>query len=252
MNSGMYAALSGSMASIQRMEVLTNNLANLNTTGFKRDRVLFESVLANVNSTTPASPAVAASPVTAARTPLHTGGTVVTDYSGGPVRQSGVPLDFALDGEGYFVVKSAEGTAYTRQGNFHLDAGGKLLTAQGDEVQGSNGGAITVVGNKIEVDAQGGIFADGNQVGSLNVVEFPKPYTLQKVGGALFTAGEGVTAEPAKSTGVKQGFLEDSNVNPILEMANLIETSRYYESCLKAVKSYDDMAAKATGELGKL
>jgi flagellar basal-body rod protein FlgG len=244
MNSGMYAALSGSMVSLQRMETLTNNLANLNTAGYKKDRMAFESVLANVDATPPPAAVLE-------RTPLHSGVRIVTDHTAGSIRQTGATLDFALDGDGYFVVKTPQGKAYTRQGNFHVDAAGKLLTAQGDEVLG-NGGTITITGSKIEVDSKGAILVDGIQVSVLDVVDFPKPYTLQKAGGALFTDEGGVGGVPTKTTSVRQGHLEDSNVNSILEMANLIETTRYYESCLKAVRSYDDMAAKATNELGKL
>jgi flagellar basal-body rod protein FlgF len=244
MNSGMYAALSGGMASIQRMENLTNNLANLNTSGYKKDRIVFETVLARVDKTT-------ASQQVLDETPVQSGVHFITDYSAGSVRQTGATLDFALDGDGYFAVNTPQGKAYTRQGNFHLDAGGKLLTSQGDEVLG-NGSPITITGNKVEVNGKGEIFVDGVQTGALDVVDFPKPYVLQKTGGALFTADASVTPQPATKTMVRQGSLEGSNVDPILEMANLIETSRYYESCLKAVKSYDDMAAKASNDLGKV
>jgi flagellar basal-body rod protein FlgF len=244
MNSGMYAALSGGMASIQRMESLTNNLANLNTSGYKKDRIIFETVLASMDTAT--TPAAVLDQI-----PVHSGVRFVTDYSSGSVRQTGATLDFALDGDGYFAVNTPQGPAYTRQGNFHLDTGGKLLTSQGDEVLG-NGRAITITGSKVEVTSKGEIFVDGVQTGALDVVDFPKPYALDKSGGTIFTPPAGVTAQPATATMVRQGSLESSNVNPILEMAHLIETTRYYESCLKAVKSYDDMAAKASNELGKV
>jgi len=243
MNSGMFAALSGGMASIQRMESLTNNLANLNTAGYKKDRIIFETVLASVDPSKLTSEAD--------QTPVHSGVRFVTDYSAGSVRQTGATLDFALDGDGYFVVNTPQGKAYTRQGNFHLDAAGKLLTTQGSEVLG-NGKAITITGKKVDVSGKGEIFVDGVQVGALDMVEFTKPYTLKKAGDALFTAEVGVTPQPAKNTSVRQGSLESSNVNPILELTDLIATTRYYESCLKAVKSYDDMAAKAANDLGKL
>ena len=85
------------------------------------------------------------------------------------------------------------------------------------------------------------------------IVDFPKPYPLQKAGSVQFIPAEAGGAEqPAKGTGVRQGFLEESNVNPLLEMAQLIETNRYYESCVKMVQSYDNMAGKAANELGKL
>ncbi len=244
MNSGMYAALSGSMASIQRMEALTNNLANLNTSGYKKDRMVFETVLANADAANTTSEVLD-------RTPVQSGVQFVTDYSIGSVRQTGATLDFALDGDGYFAVNTPQGKAYTRQGNFHLDAGGKLVTSQGDEVLG-NGSPITLTGNKVEVNGKGEILVDGVQAGALDMVDFPKPYALQKAGSTLFTAAPGVVGQPTTKTSVRQGSLEGSNVDPILEMANLIETTRYYESCIKAVKSYDDMAAKASNELGKV
>jgi flagellar basal-body rod protein FlgF len=244
MNSGMYAALSGNIASQQRLEVLTNNLANVNTAGFKRDRMMFESVMAAVKNTSPAAGILTEAPVMSTV-------SFATDYTAGPVKQTGNNLDIALDGEGFFVVNTPQGRAYTRQGNFHLD-GGKMVTADGSEVLG-NGGPITINGGKVEIDGKGGVFVDGNRVAALEIVDFPKPYPLRKAGSALFVPdGSGGAEQPVRNMTVRQGFLEESNVNPILEMAQLIETSRYYESCVKAVRSYDEMAAKAANELGKL
>lgn len=244
MNSGMYTALSGNLASQQRLDVLANNLANVNTAGFKRDRMVFESLLANVKN-----PSQATATLTDA--PVMSEAKFTTDFSAGPVKQTGNTLDLALDGDGFFVVNTPQGRAYTRQGNFHLDGSSRLVTADGYEVLG-NGGPITVKGGKVEIDSKGGVIVEGNRVASLEIVDFPKPYQLQKAGDALFLpTGQG-GEQPATSTGLKQGFLEDSNVNPILEMAQLIETTRYYESCVKAIRSYDDMAAKAANELGRL
>ena len=231
MNSGMYAALSGSMASIQRMESLTNNLANLNTSGYKKDRIIFETVLAAVDPATTSTAVLD-------KTPVQSGVRFATDYSSGTVRQTGATLDFALDGDGYFAVNTPQGTAYTRQGNFHLDTGGKLLTSQGDEVLG-NGKPITISGSKVVVGSKGEIMVDGVQAGTLDVVDFPKPYAMDKVGGTLFTPQAGVTPQPATTTSVRQGSLEGSNVNPVLEMANLIETSRYRLARVEVSNSND-------------
>lgn len=245
MNSGMYTALSGNLASQQRLDVLANNLANVNTAGFKRDRMVFESTLAAVKN-----PSQATGTLTDA--PVMSGATFATDFSAGPVKQTGNTLDLALDGDGFFVVNTPQGRAYTRQGNFHLDGNSRLVTADGYEVLG-NGGPIAVKGGKVEIDGKGVVFAEGNRIASLEIVDFPKPYQLQKTGAALFIpSGQGGGEQPARNTEVRQGFLEDSNVNPLLEMTQLIETTRYYESCVKAIKSYDDMAAKAANELGKL
>jgi len=245
MNSGMYAALTGNMVAQQRLDVLTNNLANVNTAGFKRDRMVFESVLGSVKNPSQASGSLTDAPVLS-------GGSFATDYSAGPLKQTGNTLDLALEGDGFFVVNTPEGRAYTRQGNFHLDAGSKLVNADGFEVL-ANGGPVIINGRKVVIDGKGGVFVDGNQVASLEVVDFPKPYPLQKTGGAQFIpAGPGGDEQPAKNTGIRQGFIEDSNVNPLVEMTQLIETNRYYESCVKAVQSFDNMASKAANDLGKL
>ena len=97
------------------------------------------------------------------------------------------------------------------------------------------------------------MFVDGSQVGTLALVDFPKPYQLQKTGSTLFIpAGPETTEQPATNTNVRQGAIEDSNVQPLMEMVNLIETNRFYERCVKAVQSFDEMANKAANELGKV
>ncbi len=245
MNSGMYSALSGNIVAQQRLDVLTNNLANVNTAGFKRDRMMFESVLGSVKNPSQANGSLT-------NVPMQTGVNFATDYSAGPLKQTGNTFDLALEGDGFFVVNTPEGRAYTRQGNFHVDAGNRLVNADGYEVL-AGGGPVTINGGKVLVDGKGAISVDGNQVGTLDVVDFPKPYPLQKTGGVQFViAGQEAAAQPAKNTDIKQGFLEESNVNPLLEMAQLIETNRYYESCVKAVQSFDNMAGKAANDLGKL
>lgn len=244
MNSGMYAAVSGSLAAMQKLDVVTNNLANAGTPGFKRDRLLFESLVANA--------ATMRQPVNPAELPVHAREGFGIDFAPGSQQQSGNVLDLALEGEGFFVVNTPQGRAYTRQGNFTRDAAGKLVTADGYEVLGS-GGPLVLNGSRIEIDSEGKILVDDNEVGSLQVVDFPKPYALQKIGSALFVPTDPqVTAKPAAIVRVGQGYLEESNVNAVLEMAQLIETSRLFEMCQKIVRGYDDMAAKAANELGRV
>ena len=243
MNSGMYAALTGNLAAMRRLDVLSNNLANSNTLGFKADQLQFESVLAGASKT-----AGGGSP---SETPVFSGERFSTNYSSGPLRQTGNSLDIAIAGDGFFVVNTPDGVAYTKQGNFQRDANGKLVTVDGFEVQGR--GAINISGGRVEIDEKGGVLVDGVQTGALDIVDFPKPYALQKMGNALFVPVDPQTVpQPATTAQVKQGFLEDSNVNVILEMARLIETSRYFESCQNAVRSYDDIASKAANDIGKL
>jgi flagellar basal-body rod protein FlgG len=245
MNSGMYSAVSGNIAAMERMDVIANNLANINTAGFKKDRMIFDSMLNSAKN-----PTLSAGSVTDA--PVLSGYSIETDFSAGPQKQTGNPLDLALDGSGFFVVNTPQGKAYTRQGSFHLDGNGKVVTADGYEVQGG-GGPITIKGGKVEINEKGELSVDGQQVTTLSVVDFPKPYQLQKIGSALFVPSVPETTEqPTTNTNIRQGAIEDSNVQPLQEMVNLMENSRFYERCVKTVQSYDQMANKAANELGKV
>ncbi|UFS72402.1 flagellar basal-body rod protein FlgF [Geomonas sp. RF6] len=240
MNSGMYAAISGNLSAMRRLEVLSNNLANANTPAYKADQLNFESVLAGVKSSS--------------ESPVFASEQFSTDYSQGSLQKSGNTLDLALDGSGFFVVNTPNGPAYTRQGNFHRGTDGKLLTPEGYEVQGKNGAAITVGGSQIEISGNGTVTNDGAAGGTVNVVDFPKPYALKKIGGGLFVPADPQTAPPPTPSNaeVKQGFLESSNVQVVVEMARMIEASRYFEQCTKLVKSYDDVASKAANDLGRV
>jgi flagellar basal-body rod protein FlgG len=245
MNSGMYSAVSGNIASMQMMDLITNNLANVNTSGYKKDRMVFESVLKEAKN-----PTLSAGSLTDG--PVLTAYTVQTDFSPGPAKQTGNPLDLALEGDGFFVVNTPGGKAYTRQGNFHLDANNRIVTADGYELQGS-GGPLTVKGGNLEINSKGEVIVDGEQAGTISVVDFPKPYNLRKVGDTLFVPSEpDIEGQPALNTRVNQGTIEGSNVQSILEMVSLIANTRFYEECVKTVQTYDQMAAKAANDLGKV
>jgi len=238
MNSGMYSALSGNLSALRRLDVIANNLANASTAGFKADQIQFESVLAGVKNPSTQDPTLSSERFS-------------TDFSAGGLQKSDNSLDLALDGNGFFVVNTPQGPAYTRQGNFHRSAAGKLVNADGYEVQGQ-GGAISITGGQVEIAANGTVTSDGAASGVLAQVDFPKPYALTKTGGGLFVPADPQATPTPSSAVVRQGYLENSNVKVIVEMARMIETSRYFESCSKAVKSYDDMANKAANDLGKV
>jgi len=244
MNSGMYSALSGNIAAMKRMEIISNNLANVNTPGFKKDKMLFESMLAGAAN----PPAV---PQGSTADPILQKENVFIDYAQGPVAQTGNPFDLSIDGDGFFVVNTPDGQAYTRQGNFRLSADGTLVTADGFPVMGQNG-AIRIQGSHVEIDAKGVVTVDGNSAGTINMVDFPKPYNLSKSAGALFTSADPQVTPQAAKGELRQGHLEGSNVETISEMVQMIETSRYYEACSKVIKGYDDIAAKAATEIGRL
>ncbi len=245
MNSGMYPAVSGSLAAMRRMDIISNNLANVNTPGYKKDKMTFEGMLAG--SVNP--PAV---PQGMTADPILQKDNIYIDYANGPTAQSGNPLDLALDGDGFFAVTTPDGTAYTRQGNFRTSADGTLVTMDGYPVQGAGGAAIRVQGSHVEIDANGGVKVDGEQGGTISVVDFEKPYALTKIGSALFIPKDPQAPVQAAKGLILQGHLEGSNVESISEMVQLIETNRYFEACSKVIQNFDTIAGKAANEIGRV
>jgi len=255
MNSGMYSALSGNLAAMRRLDVIASNLANAATNGFKQDRLVFESVLAG-SQNPPAVPTA---------DPVMIKDKLVTDYSAGSLVKTGNTFDLALQGDGFFVVKTPEGVAFTRHGSFSLSADGTLVTANGYPLlskagtQPADGQPIRIdvlgqaAGGKPVVDSQGNITLNGEPVSSLAIFDFPKPYQLTKGAGTLFLAEAGVTPQSASPlTTVYQGALEQSNVDSVAQMVQMVEASRYFETCQKAVRSFDDMATKAINDLARV
>lgn len=244
MNSGMYSALSGNLAAMKRLDIISNNLANVNTPGYKKDKMTFESMLAG-----PVNPPAVPQGMTA--DPILQKENIYIDYVAGPVSQTGNPLDLTIEGDGFFVIQTPAGEAYTRQGNFSRAADGTLVTADGFPVMGQ-GGAIRIQGSQIDIDAKGVVTVDGVPSGTISIVDFPKPYNLTKTGSARFIPADAQVTPQPSTAGVRQGNLEGSNVETITEMVQMIETSRYFEACSKVIKGFDDMAAKAVNELGRL
>jgi len=246
MNSGMYSALSGNLSAMMRMEVISNNLANINTLGYKRDKISFESVLAGSMNPPAVPQSTTADPITVTE-------RVSIDYAAGMMSRTGNSLDMAIDGDGFFTVSGPDGPAYTRQGNFRLNADGTLVTVDGLPVIGQ-GGEIRIRGSQIEIGAKGDIVVDGTKVDTLKIVDFPKPYNLNKIGSALFVPADPQTTPQAvpQNTMVRHEHLEASNVDPISEMVQLIDVSRYFDSCQRVILGFDGMANKAANELGKI
>lgn len=251
MNSGMYAALTGNINAMKRLDIISNNIANANTPGFKKDRLAFETQLKQ------ASESAINPPAGGEASPVFSGDRFFTDFAAGPIMQTGNRLDLALEGEGFFEIRTPAGPAYTRQGNFKMDVSGRIVTADGNALTPEiiipqNATQITV-----GIDGTVSAYLPGETspvtVGTVQVVDFPKPYNLQKVGSALFVPADPATvAEPSTNVTISQGAIEGANVSTITEMVMLIENSRYFEACTKVVKSFDDMAAKAANELGKV
>ena len=244
MNSGMYSALSGNLAAMTRMDIISNNLANVNTPGFKKDKVSFEGLLSSVT----APPAV---PPSSTADPILQKENVFVDYAAGPVVQTGNPLDMTIDGDGFFAVSTPQGVAYTRQGNFRLSSDGTLVTSDGYPVQGQ-GGPIRISGSKVEIDSKGAVMVDGTAGATISMFDFPKPYAMTKTGSALFVPTDPEATPQAAKGAIRQGHLEGSNVETVSEMVQMIENNRYFEACQKVILSFNDLTSKAANELGRL
>ena len=221
MSGGIYMSAAGAMAYEKRMQVISNNLANINTSGFKKDKGHFliidspDSIKEDLEkksiSTGKQQP------------PLWLQFETITDFSAGPLKHTGNPFDLALEGDGFFCIKTEQGTQYTRNGNFSLDQDGMLVTMDGLPVLGE-GGPINIEGDTFTVGVKGNISVDGNLVDTIKIVGFEKPDALEKTENSLFAiADKNEVESKAENTGVSQGFIELSNVNAIRMMTEMIE-----------------------------
>ncbi|MFQ6096471.1 MAG: flagellar hook-basal body protein [Armatimonadota bacterium] len=224
MTRGLYAAAAAMLADLQRQDVAANNLANLDTPGFKRD-VSFQRALAEMLATD-ASSAPLGSRLTGTTVDVRQGDFVRTD----------APLDIALDGDGFFVVASPAGEFLTRNGRFTLNRDGELVTAAGLKVLGDKG-PIRLSGGRFEVGEAGRLFVDGQFVDTLRIVAPADPSELVKVGDSLMAAP---STQPAGRLRVLQGFYERSNVVAIEELTGMIRGLRGFEANAKALTSQDE------------
>jgi flagellar basal-body rod protein FlgF len=175
-----------------------------------------------------------------------------TDFTSGAIRETGRPLDVALEGEGLFVVQTARGERYMRAGNLTLDSAGQLVTQGGDLVVGE-AGPITIPPGDVAIGEDGTISVNGQNVDRLKVVTFVNPQTsLIKEGGSLFVAtGQGTPVE-ANNPRVHQGALEMSNVNPVSELVAMMQNSREFESLQKSMTMMREIGRRVTTEIGRI
>lgn len=238
---GIQSAKAAMIAQSTRQDITANNLANVQTTGFKRDR-LFQTDLMDAQSGVESNGELA----------LRQLQKVVTDFSQGALHPTSAPLDVALQGEGFFVVSDGQQTYYTRSGHFELSAEGKLITAQGYAVQGE-GGEILLPAGQVTIGTRGEIAVDGRMVAKLKVVALDNPGDLIKAGGAmLFSKGGAAQERKAGGTIVQQGFVETSNVDAMREMVEMIAIMRNYQVSAKALQAEDEALLKTVTDIGRV
>jgi flagellar basal-body rod protein FlgG len=245
MDSGLYSAYSGLKVNSDILELLSNNLANVNTTGFKGD----EAFLRIFNH------AVSDNDISLNRV-LNDSSFVEgahIDLTAGTLKPTGRDLDVALQGGGFFAVQTPSGARFTRNGNFQLDRNGGLINSEGLPILGKNG-PIQLPPGKVVITGSGEIQVDGSAVDTLQLVDSP-PEALEKVGNSLFKLRNANSAPPAASpnTAVVQGSLEESNVNAIHEMMLMIGAMRQFESLQKAIYTLmNTVNDRAINQVGRI
>ena len=245
MSDAMYIAATGALNYQKKLDVLANNIANINTVGFKEDQVSFVSSDLSVdNMTDDTSPSTELLSI-----------VVKPVFSSGDMRFTGNKFDLALEGDGFFSVNSPDGVRYTRNGSFTFNNDGILVTHDGFPVLG-DGGEIKIDNSddqNIVIDESGNIYSGDKKIGTLKLVDFPKPYNLVKLENTSFMVEDTNVSEiNPVDLKVNQGFIELSNVNAVKAMTDMIETLRGYESYQKVIKSLEDISSKAINDVGSV
>jgi flagellar basal-body rod protein FlgF len=238
-----YVGLSLQMALTNQLAVVANNVANISTTGFKGSRSLFTEYLSN--------------PEHAARSSFNSRASMVSDYgtyrdtSDGSFKQTGNPLDIALQGDGYLVVQTAQGERYTRAGNLQLNAARQICDMNGNPIMGE-GGAISIpeTDDKITITGEGAVASESGQQGTLRIVQFANDQQLKSVGNSLYTST--TPGLPATGVAVKQFGLESSNVQPIVEMTRMIDLQRSYETVQTLMENEQSRERDAVSKLANV
>ena len=263
---GLYTAGAGMITETKRTDTIANNLANANTTGYKRDdainREFAPMLIRRINDSKPQNDVTSIKGFSLGG-PAPVVGTlglgsyvaeIATDHTQGGFQTTGNPLDLAIAGDGYFAVQTPQGVRYTRDGNFYKSASGQLQTVNGQAVLDNQGRPITIPARTtmVTIGEKGQIMADNQPVATLQFVQFGKdPQALLKQGNSLYYPQAGAQAQPATGN-IQQGMLETSNTNVVSEMVELINNYRIYEAGSKAVTSQDALLDKAVNEVGKV
>jgi flagellar basal-body rod protein FlgG len=213
----------------RKQEVTANNIANASTEAFKADRVMAHGTQ---GSTTPV--------------PVQD-----IDLRQGALRDTTRPLDMALEGPGFFEVATANGPRLTRGGSFHLDGEGRLSDVQGNPVLGENG-PLVLQGGKVEIQGDGTVLVDGSHAGRLRIVTPEDPNTLLKEGYGRYAGGGAAHSVDDTATHVRQGAVEEANLDPMLSMVDLVTIQRAFAANVDALKALDSVLGAVTNEVGKV
>lgn len=245
METTLYVGLSDQMALRRRMDIIANNLANMNTTAFKRETVMFQTYVKEMSGTE--------APATSAVSYVQDYG-IVRDTSAGHFEATGNTFDLALNGEGYFTVRTPQGeTRYTRNGHFQLSQNSELVTSTGMPVVDASGSPITFLPTEtgITIAEDGSISTrERGLIGKIQIVTFANGQDMESVGNSMYKTTQ--TPTPDQDSKINQGMLEASNVKPIEEMTNMIEVSRQYQTIANLLDRQDQLERQAITSLSQL
>jgi len=248
-NHAIYSAVSGSLSALDRLDAITNNLANSSTPGFKAQLAVQHAAhVSAAGARRAGDQASVATPINQSR--------LETDFSQGSLEVDGNPLHLALTGEGFFVVDGPGGERLTRRGSFALDAQGYLVTSDGARVQGDGGDLLlgdAANDGAIEIGADGTIQVGTNRIGRVRVVTVADPQELEREGGSSFLANGQALRDVEDGTPVlQQGALERGNASPIENLVALIETMRGFEAYTTTTQRLDQVNERSISDLGRV
>ena len=249
---GIYTLVSRGNTLSNEMDTIANNLANVNTVGYKEDQPAFKEVFATSMGVAQQSDEEEfahnehIAPYTGVGTMFVTMADMGENLSPGRLKTTENPLDFAIvSKDGFFSIDTPQGERFTRAGSFQINQNGQLVNADGYPVNGKDG-PITIKGTDVRLGDNGSILVDGKPAGGLKLVKFPFPHRLMKMGGAMFaTSDPQNTPQIAEDVQLSQGMLESSNVDSVREMVQMIAANRAYTTMQKALTSADDMNRQA-------
>ncbi len=240
MDNAIYTTLTRQSGLMSEMDVIANNIANISTTGFRREGVIFSEYVQGLDGNEPSLS-------------MASGDTRVVDLAPGTLQQTGGTYDLGIEGKGFFLVETDNGQRLTRAGAFMPNANGELVNADGNRLLDGGGTPIAIPPGvrSLAVGPDGTISADGLPVAQIGLYEPTDPIDLNFQSGTLLRADNGVQPVAESAGHIRQGYLEDSNVNPITEIARMITVQRAYELGQTFLDNEDQRIRSAIQTLGK-
>ena len=242
MENTVFIALSRQSALGRQLSVVANNIANMNTTGFKGEKMMFVEHLVRSRG---------GDRIIGPKLSYVRDIATVRDTSEGPLVTTGNPFDLAIRGDGYFVIETDKGERYTRNGRFSLNDEGELVTSQGNPVLSDNGNPFVFgPGDRdVTISRDGTVSTKNGQLGKIRIVSFENQQQSQVAAGGLLSTQ--ARAEDVEQPNMIQGALEGSNVRPIIEMAEMIRIQRSYDSVKNFIEREDDRIKRMVKDLGE-